>query len=92
MHVYLINVDIRLPGCRSLKEKRSRVAGLKKRLGRESYLAIAEDEHQDRHDLVSWQIALLAPNGKLATKRYGDIEKQVLEVDGDIVRYDIERV
>ena len=76
MHVYLINVDIRLPGCRSLKDKRSRVSGAKKRLGRESHLAIAEVDTHDQHGLSSWQVVLIAPDQALFSKRREALEKE----------------
>lgn len=92
MQVYLINVDIRLPGCRSLKEKRSRVTRLKKRFGRESHIAIAEDEQQDNHRLSSFQLVLLAPDSALFAKRRDAVEQELLEVDGEIVRFEVERI
>lgn len=92
MQVYLINVDIRLPGCHSLKEKRSRVSGLKRKLGRELHIAIAEDEAQDNHALSSWQIILLAPGADLFAKRRDALEKMLLMVDGELVRFEVERL
>jgi uncharacterized protein YlxP (DUF503 family) len=51
----LLTIQIRLPGCASLKEKRSRLRPLITRLHREFNISIAEMDHLD-----SWQEAVLA--------------------------------
>jgi uncharacterized protein YlxP (DUF503 family) len=51
----LLTLQIHLPGCASLKEKRSRIKPLIARLHREFNISIAEMD-----DLDSWQEAVLA--------------------------------
>ncbi|MGB9521166.1 MAG: DUF503 domain-containing protein [Anaerolineales bacterium] len=55
MTLGLMTVHIQLPGCSSLKEKRSRLKPLLARLHREFNISIAEMDFQD-----TWKDALLA--------------------------------
>lgn len=55
MPVGLLIMHIRLPGCSSLKEKRSRLKPLLARLHREFNISVAEYGHND-----SWQEAVIA--------------------------------
>lgn len=55
MTIGLLTIHIQIPGCRSLKEKRSRLKPLLARLHREFNISIAEVDHQDR-----WDEAILA--------------------------------
>jgi uncharacterized protein YlxP (DUF503 family) len=52
MPIGLLTIDIFLPGCSSLKEKRRRLKPLLKRLHREFNISVAEMDFQD-----SWQSA-----------------------------------
>jgi len=51
----MLTLHIMLPGCKSLKEKRSRLTPLLARLHREFNISVAEIDHQD-----AWQESLLA--------------------------------
>ncbi len=55
MTIGLLTLHLRLPGCSSLKEKRSRLKPLLARLHREFNVSAAEMERMD-----SWQEAVLA--------------------------------
>jgi uncharacterized protein YlxP (DUF503 family) len=55
MSIGLLTLHFLLPGCSSLKEKRSRLKPLLARLHREFNISVAEVNHQDR-----WQEAVLA--------------------------------
>lgn len=55
MSLGLLTLHLSIPGCRSLKEKRSRLKPLITRLHREFNISVAEMDHQD-----SWQNAVLA--------------------------------
>jgi uncharacterized protein YlxP (DUF503 family) len=55
MNVGILTLQLQLPGCRSLKEKRSRLKALLARLRREFNLSAAEVDQQDL-----WQSALVA--------------------------------
>lgn len=54
MAVGLLSLHIMIPGCRSLKEKRSRIKPLIARLRKEFNVSVAEMDYQD-----IWQEALL---------------------------------
>ena len=68
MALGLLTLYIHLPGCSSLKEKRSRLKPLLARLHREFNVSVAELEHQD-----VWQDAIigcaLVSNDKRHTQR-----------------------
>lgn len=54
MHVGIIQIQLLIPGCRSLKEKRGVVRSLKDRARQKFNLAISEVDEQDQ-----WQIAMI---------------------------------
>lgn len=54
MSVGLLSLHIMIPGCQSLKEKRSRIRPLIARLRKEFNVSVAEMDYQD-----TWQEALL---------------------------------
>jgi uncharacterized protein YlxP (DUF503 family) len=47
MPVGILNIHLHLPGCSSLKEKRSRIKPLLSRLHSEYNISVSEIEHQD---------------------------------------------
>lgn len=55
MSLGLLTIYLTIPGCTSLKEKRSRLKPLMTRLQREFNISVAEIDHQD-----IWQNAVLA--------------------------------
>jgi uncharacterized protein len=55
MSLGLLTLHLAVPGCMSLKEKRSRLKPLIFRLHREFNISVAEMDHQD-----SWQNAVVA--------------------------------
>jgi uncharacterized protein YlxP (DUF503 family) len=55
MALGVLTLQIDIPGCKSLKEKRSRLKPLLARLHREFNISVAEIDHQD-----AWQSAVIA--------------------------------
>jgi hypothetical protein len=55
MHIGILTLYLQIPGCTSLKEKRSRLKPLLARLHREFNISVAEVDRQD-----AWQEALIA--------------------------------
>lgn len=55
MPIGLLTLHLNLPGCKSLKEKRSRLKPLLARLHREFNISVAEIDQND-----SWQSAVIA--------------------------------
>ena len=60
MTVGLLTIELQIPGCRSLKEKRSRLKPLIARLHREFNISISEVDHQDRWDEAVLACALVS--------------------------------
>lgn len=64
MHVGAIVLEIRLPGCRSLKEKRGRLKPLLAALQREFSVSAAEVELMDRHEDAVIGIVAVSNDGR----------------------------
>ena len=58
--------ELSLPGCTSLKDKRSVVRSLKDRLRTRYHLSVAETDHQDVHARAQLTVALVASDGRRA--------------------------
>ncbi|MFV1987167.1 MAG: DUF503 domain-containing protein [Gemmatimonadota bacterium] len=59
---------LHLPGCRSLKEKRSIVRGLRDRLVARFRVSAAETGHQERHAMAELTAAVAAPDRRHAER------------------------
>jgi uncharacterized protein YlxP (DUF503 family) len=55
MALAVLTIQIKIPGCRSLKDKRSRLKPLLTRLHREFNISVSEIDHHD-----AWQSAVIA--------------------------------
>ncbi|HEX5133091.1 MAG TPA: DUF503 domain-containing protein [Candidatus Krumholzibacteria bacterium] len=77
MFVKLLTVDLLIPGCSSLKEKRYVVSSLKARLRSRFNVAVAEVDYQDK-----WQRALLAI--ALVGSDHGSLDSACAKVRGFI--------
>ena len=58
--------ELQLPGCTSLKEKRSVIRSLRDRLREKFNVSVAETGSQDIHTRAEISIALVASDGRLA--------------------------
>lgn len=63
MHVAALSVELRLPGCTSLKEKRGRLKPLLAALHREFNISAAEVDHNDSHTRARVACAVVANDG-----------------------------
>jgi hypothetical protein len=63
MHVAVLTVELRLPGCASLKEKRSRIKPLLAGLHRQFNVSASEIEHQDSHTHCVIACAVVSNDG-----------------------------
>jgi uncharacterized protein YlxP (DUF503 family) len=85
MHIGLLKVCFVLPGCRSLKEKRQRLGGLRERFGKQVNVAVCESDFQDLHDRAEWTFVAVAMTVKLIDQTLGEIEQRIIEtVDASI--------
>lgn len=91
MKVVLLTWDLHLPGCRSLKEKRTVVRSLRDRLRQRFQVSAAEVGRQDVHDRALLAAAFVAADGQTAERLAGQLERFVDE-DGRarVVRFDRE--
>lgn len=62
MSVGVLTLQLQLPGCKSLKEKRSRIKPLISRLHREFNVSVAELDRQDVWDEATLGCALISNN------------------------------
>jgi hypothetical protein len=63
MHVAVLTIELRLPGCASLKEKRGRLKPLLAGLHRQFNVSAAEIEHQDSHTATVIACAVVSSDG-----------------------------
>ena len=54
MNAWLLSINFHLGGCRSLKEKRQRLKGIRDRYGRPANVAVCESDFQDSHQRAQW--------------------------------------
>ena len=93
MLIGLLRVSFILPGCRSLKEKRQRLGGLRERYGRQVNVAVCESNFQDVHDRSEWSFVVVALTSRLLDQILSDIEQRIGEsVDANIAELVRERV
>ncbi|MFH1038612.1 MAG: DUF503 domain-containing protein [PVC group bacterium] len=86
MKIRLLVVDFHLPGCRSLKEKRQRIRGIRDRFGKQVNLAVCESGYQDDHQRAQWSFVAVASDQKTVDRMLADLEERLeLAVDGVVV-------
>lgn len=80
MIIKLLTVDLIIPGCSSLKEKRFVLTSLKTRLRRKFNVSVAEVDHHDK-----WQRCALAVVTAAVDRRTADsqCDKVLRFVEGD---------
>lgn len=65
MRIGILTILIHLPGCSSLKEKRSRIKPLQERLKHQFNISVAEIGHQDVHQTAQIGIAVINSDAKI---------------------------
>ncbi len=73
MSIGILTLHLYIPGCNSLKEKRSRIKPLINRLHREFNISVAEVDHQDK-----WKDAVIAC--ALVSNDHVHIQRSLLEI------------
>ena len=82
----LLQLDLYFAGCRSLKEKRRRLKGLKDRLGRAVNIAVCESGHQDSHMRSQWSVIAAATDALVVERMLAEAERTVqFAVDAELV-------
>ena len=77
--VVLLEVVFHLEGCRSLKEKRSRLSGLRERFGKHKNLAVCEAEYQNEHGRSLWAFVAIGQD-QTVDKTLAFVEEHIEEV------------
>lgn len=91
MHIGLLDLDFHLAGCRSLKEKRRRLARLRGKFGRVTNLAVCESAFQDSHRRARWSVVAVAGDARVVEKSLTEVERWVSQsVDATLVDVDRE--
>lgn len=89
MHVACLTVEFFLEGCRSLKEKRHRLRGLRDRFGRRPNVAVCESGYQDDHQRGEWTFVVVASHMPVVQGIMDRIESKIEEVvDAEIADID----
>lgn len=70
MRILRLTIDFQLPACRSLKDKRRRLQGLRDRFGGKPNIAVSESDWHDVHDRAQWTFVIVGENPRVvdATK------------------------
>ena len=85
MQIGVLRIEFLLPGCRSLKEKRQRLGGLRERYGRQVNVAVCETNFQDIHDRAEWTFVAVGQTLRLIDQTLAEIEQRIVEtVDATI--------
>jgi len=86
VNVCLLIVDFRLGGCRSLKEKRQRLKGLRERFGKATNVAVCESGFQDVLQRAQWSFVATAASGDVAERALSDILQTLqFSVDAELI-------
>ncbi len=81
-----MTIDFRLGGCRSLKEKRQRLKGMRERFGKARNVAVCESDFQDVLQRAQWSFIAAAANGDVAEKSLNEILSSIeLSVDAELI-------
>ena len=75
----LLRIQLHFTGCRSLKEKRRRLKGLRSRLGKTANLALCESGHQDAHQRSEWSLIAIATESAAVDRTLTQAERLLEE-------------
>ncbi|MDP6471520.1 MAG: DUF503 domain-containing protein [Pseudomonadales bacterium] len=90
MKACLLRIDFYLGGCRSLKEKRQRLKGIRERYGKTTSIAVCESGHQDTHTRSQWSFIASAADSGVVESTLMELERAVqLSVDAELI--DVQR-
>ena len=85
MVVASLTWELSLPGCSSLKEKRSVIRSLRDKLRNEFNVSVAETALQDVHERAELTIALVASDGRMAESVLHKADQLVEKHGGAII-------
>jgi uncharacterized protein len=85
MVVASLTWELRLPGCASLKEKRSIIRSLRDRLRSKLNVSVAETGLNDVHTRASLSVALVATDGRFAESVLEKADRIVEQHGGAVI-------
>ncbi len=86
MHIGILTIQVSLPGCSSLKEKRQRMRGLHERFGRNPAVAVCESAQRDQLDASEWSFVVVGLTVQEVESLCSEIEDRMQRiVDGRIM-------
>jgi uncharacterized protein YlxP (DUF503 family) len=85
MFVGIVRIELHLPACTSLKEKRSLVQGLKERIRHRTQAAVAEVDHQDLWQRTALGVALVSGESSHLDRLVQAVRQQVDGTPGAMV-------
>lgn len=86
MSIGSLCIEFRLEACRSLKEKRQRLAGMRDRFGRTPNMAVFESDLQDVLHRAQWTFVAAAADNDVVERLLAGVERDVHElVDAEVV-------
>ena len=89
----LLTVNFHLGGCRSLKEKRQRLKGIRDRFGKSPGVAVCESDFQDSHQRAQWSFLAAAASGDVVERSLSEILRSLeLSVDAQLTDVHQERL
>lgn len=77
MTVLVLTWELAIPGCRSLKEKRTAVRSIRDRLRHRFNVSVAETDFQDVHDRAELTAVFVASDGRLAESLASQLDRFV---------------
>ena len=86
MNVQLLTVRFYLGGCRSLKEKRQRLKGMRERFGRSPSVAVCESDFQNALQQAQWSFVATSASGDVVERALAEILQTIeFSVDAELV-------
>ena len=75
MKIGLMRAAFYLRGCRSLKDKRRRLAGLRDRFGKQTGMAVCESNYADSHERAEWSFIACGGSLDVVQQALSDVER-----------------
>ncbi len=88
MHIGVLKIQLYLPGCSSLKEKRSIIKPLQERLRRVFNISVAEIDLHDIHQSALIALALVSNSSPIIQATFSDIERWIADHNKDLLIQD----
>ncbi len=79
MNIGILTLRFHLEGCQSLKEKRSRLSGIRDRFGKTPNIAICESGLQDKLQSAQWTYLAMAADKKVVEGSLAKIEEYICD-------------